>query len=127
MTAPALIFDGECGVCRRLATWAARHLPSAVQVIPSQSPAARAYGLTPLETRTSVYWVDARNQPWPAEQAIAQALVAMNEPWRTLGRAIALPGVSKVAALGYRFVAANRRFLPGGTAACELPAEPIRR
>jgi len=127
MTAPALIFDGECGVCRRLASWAARRLPGTVRVIPSQAAAAHTYGLTPLETAASVYWVDSRNQRWSAEQAIARALVAMNQPWRAVGHAIALPGVSRVAAVGYRLVAANRRFLPGGTSSCELPSEPIGR
>lgn len=122
MKVPALIFDGDCGFCLRLASWAKRRLPPTVTIIPSQSRDARAYGLSPSEMESAVYWIDARNRAWPAEKAVARTLGAMRGPWAALGSAIALPGINVLAGIGYRLVARNRHRLPGGTDACELPA-----
>lgn len=127
MKVPALIFDGDCRFCLRLALWAARRLPPSVTIIQSQSRNARGYGLRPSEVASAVYWVDALNRAWPAEEAVARTLMAMRGPWPALGTAMALPGISVLAGVGYRLVARNRHRLPGGTDACELPAQAVRR
>lgn len=122
MKVPALIFDGDCGFCLRLASWSERRLPPTVTIIPSQSRHARAYGLSPSEMGSAVYWIDARNRAWSGEKAVARTLGAMRGPWAALGSAIALPGINVLAGIGYRLVARNRHRLPGGTDACELPS-----
>lgn len=61
--------------------------------------------------RRPVRWVG-------ADEAIAAMLGAVGPPWRIAGRALLLPGVSRLAAAGYRLVARNRHRLPGGTPAC---------
>ena len=127
MKVPALIFDGECGFCLRLASWAERRLPPTVTIISSQSRNASAYGLNPRELTSAVYWIDARNRAWSAEKAVARTLKAMGGPWSILGSAVALPGISLLAGVGYRLVARNRRRLPGGTDACQLASEAVHR
>ena len=127
MKVPALIFDGECGICLRLASWAERRLPPSVTIISAQSRNARAYGLSPREVTSAVYWIDGRNRAWSAEKAVARTLRAMGGPWSALGSAVELPGISLLAGVGYRLVARNRHRLPGGTDACELPSEAVGR
>jgi predicted DCC family thiol-disulfide oxidoreductase YuxK len=68
-----------------------------------------------------VQWVGADGAVRSGHEAIAAALAAAGQPWRVLGRALTLPGISLLASWAYRLVAANRRFLPGGTPACKRP------
>jgi len=59
----------------------------------------------------AVQWVGVDGDVRAGHEAIAAALLAGGSLWRLCGRALLLPGVSPLAARGYRLVAANRRYL----------------
>ena len=63
-------------------------------------------------------WVGSDGTVCSGHEAIAAALRSAGGPWRLVGRALLLPGVSLVAARVYRLIADNRQRLPGGTPAC---------
>ena len=70
---------------------------------------------------------DAESERHPARhdtaaRAIATLLRASTSAlWRVLGALLALPFVLGVAEPVYRWIAANRARMPGGTATCALP------
>ncbi len=100
-----LIYDGDCGFCRRYADWlrARGDVPTA-----SGGEVDRlALGLTPEEVKTAVWWVEGRAR-FSGHQAIGHALRFLGGGWALVGRLIRMPPVSWLAAVSYRWVAANR-------------------
>ena len=100
-----LIYDGDCGFCRRCADWlrARGDVPMA-----SDGEVDRlALGLTPEETKTAVWWVEGGAR-FRGHQAIGHALRPLGGGWALVGRLIRMPPVSWLAAVAYRWVAANR-------------------
>jgi predicted DCC family thiol-disulfide oxidoreductase YuxK len=128
-----LLYDGDCGVCTRLAGFVARRLR------PSLPAGARAggqvygisayqdadlgpLGLTPAQCDAALQWVDSSGRISSAQDAVARLLLA-SRPWaRPIGAVLLAPGIDTLAGVVYRTVAANRSRLPGGTPACQLPA-----
>ncbi len=119
--APLLIFDGDCAFC----TTAVNRLKALLPVFPETSPwqwlDLDAYGLTRADV-TQYAWVVTSGHQYAGHLA-GSALLRMQPSFalRFLGHLIATPPVSWVAALVYRWVAANRHRLPGGTPACAMP------
>ena len=66
-----------------------------------------ALGLTPEETKTAVWWVEGGAR-FRGHQAIGQALRPLGGGWALVGRLIRMRPVSWLAAVTYRWVAANR-------------------
>ncbi len=130
-----LLYDGDCGVCTRLAGFVARRLrPTAgsdvggadrgpaYQVSAYQDADLRSLGLTAAQCDAALQWVDAAGRISSAQDAVARLLLA-STPWaRPIGVVLLAPGVNALAGVIYRSVAANRSRLPGGTPACQLPA-----
>jgi predicted DCC family thiol-disulfide oxidoreductase YuxK len=104
------VYDGDCGVCARWATWLGERAPS-LEVAPSQSLDLRALGLTEEQVATAAYWVDG-SRVEGAERAIARALIACGRGYGVLGRALLLPVVRPAAGVVYRWVAQHRNRLP---------------
>lgn len=53
-----LIYDGECGFCRRWAQWARVRLPSHVRIEPWQVLELEALELTRQEVEAAVCWLE---------------------------------------------------------------------
>ncbi|MCZ2818327.1 thiol-disulfide oxidoreductase DCC family protein [Modestobacter sp. VKM Ac-2984] len=121
MTAPALVFDGDCAFCTRCADVARRLLPADVQVVPWQFVDLAEIGVSTERAQTEVLWLDWDGAVTGGAPAVARALRAAGRPWWLFGAVLSLPPVRWVAPFGYRLVAAHRHRLPGGTAACRLP------
>ena len=94
-------------------------------VRPWQDLDLAALGLTPQECDAAVQWVAADGSVASAQDAIARSLLAGVRPVRPVGALILAPGINRLAGVVYRWVAANRDRLPGGTPACAMP--PARR
>jgi predicted DCC family thiol-disulfide oxidoreductase YuxK len=119
---PALLFDGDCGFCstsaRLIVTW----IKPKAAVIALQNADLEAYGIPRKTAEASIQFVEADGRVSAAGRAIAAMLRRAGPFWRTVAAVMALPGVSWLVEVVYRFVAKHRYQLPGGTPACKLPA-----
>ncbi len=104
--AAMLVYDGGCGFCTRCARWLEPRAHD-VEVVAWQSLDLAQVGLTEQQVRHAAYWVDGEVVEG-AERAIARSLLACGGAYALMGRALLLPGVRRVAAVGYRFVARHR-------------------
>jgi predicted DCC family thiol-disulfide oxidoreductase YuxK len=121
VTAPALVFDGDCAFCTRCADVARRLLPADVPVVPWQFVDLATVGVSAQRAQTEVLWIGRDGAVAGGAPAVARALRAAGLPWWALGAALSVPPVRWVAPFVYRLVAANRHRLPGGTSACRVP------
>jgi predicted DCC family thiol-disulfide oxidoreductase YuxK len=114
---PALVFDGDCAFCTSCARLLERIGPEA-EIVAWQVADLDQLGITAAQAAEAVRWIEVDGTVRSGHEAIAAALRTAGGPWRVAGRAILLPGISPLAAIGYRLVARNRHRLPGGTPAC---------
>jgi predicted DCC family thiol-disulfide oxidoreductase YuxK len=114
---PALVFDGDCAFCTSCARLLERIAPD-TEIVAWQVVDLDELGITAEQAAAAVRWIEADGTVRAGHEALAATLSAAGAPWRIAGRALVLPGVSPVAAAGYRLVASNRHRLPGGTPAC---------
>jgi predicted DCC family thiol-disulfide oxidoreductase YuxK len=121
-----LVFDGDCAFCTTSARWIAHRMPQTVAVQPWQALDLRGLGLTTRDVQTAAYWVEGDGSTHRGHRAVAHSLIAAGGAWRIVGRALLLPPISWLAAVGYELVARNRSHLPGATDACKLPAPSDR-
>jgi predicted DCC family thiol-disulfide oxidoreductase YuxK len=120
---PVLVFDGDCAFCTSCARLLERIGPQA-RVAAWQVADLDELGITAAQAAEAVRWVEADGTIRTGHEALAAALGTAGAAWRILGRALVLPGVSPLAAAGYRLVARNRHRLPGGTPACASTRPP---
>jgi predicted DCC family thiol-disulfide oxidoreductase YuxK len=120
-----LVFDGDCGFCttsaRFLERRVARRSASSFVVVPWQRADLAALGLTEEACAAAVQLVGDDGRTYAGGAAIAGALRAGRMPWPPVGRILGLPGIRGLAEVAYRWVAAHRYQLPGGTPACRMP------
>jgi predicted DCC family thiol-disulfide oxidoreductase YuxK len=102
-----LVFDGECGFCRRRVEWLRTHAKAELDIIAWQEADLGSFDLTKEQCQERVQWVSGFDHA-SGGAAIARCLQECRQPWRTLGSAMRLPGIRSLAELGYRVVAANR-------------------
>ncbi|MEI2777572.1 MAG: DCC1-like thiol-disulfide oxidoreductase family protein [Tetrasphaera sp.] len=124
MSARVLIFDGDCGICTTLAGVVERHVrpsPDDFEVMPFQRADLADLGLTEAQCLEALQWVGTDGRIRSAEDAVAKVLLAGRVWQRPLGLLLLVPGVNQLAGWVYRWVAANRHRLPGGTPACSMP------
>jgi predicted DCC family thiol-disulfide oxidoreductase YuxK len=119
---PLLVYDGDCGFCTASAEWIRARWPGpeVARLVPSQRLGLadrQRLGLSPDDLSRAAWWVDG-SRTWRGHLAIGRALIAAGGGWSLLGRAMFVPPVRQLAALGYQVVARNRHRLPGGTPAC---------
>ena len=114
---PVLVFDGDCAFCTSSARLLERIGPEA-EIVAWQLVDLDELGITAAQAMEAVRWIGVDNTVRSGHEAIAAALGTAAWPWRLVGRALSLPGVSSLAAVSYRLIARNRYRLPGGTPAC---------
>lgn len=120
-----LVFDGDCGICTTLAGVASTHVRR-----PGDSLVISAYqdldlaplGLSAAQCDEALQWVAPDGTVSSAQNAVARLLLRGRLWQRPAGLVLLMPGVNWVAGVVYRWVAANRHRLPGGTPACSMPA-----
>jgi len=80
-----------------------------------------AHGLTEDQASSAVQWSNHGHNSRGAD-AIADALQAIDSPWRFAGRVLGTAPVIWIARALYPYVARYRHRLPGATDSCRLPA-----
>lgn len=119
---PVLLFDGDCAFCTRSAHVLERIGPDA-EVVAWQFTDLAELGITEEQAAEAVQWVQTDGTVRSGHEAIAGILDTAGPIWRLSGQLMLLPGISCLAARGYRLVADNRYRLPGGTPACAVDAD----
>ncbi len=119
-----LVYDGDCGVCTKLAgvvTSRVRRDRQDFVVAAYQDLDLARLGLTAPQCDEALQWVAPNGVVSSAQDAVARVLLRGRVWQRPAGLMILLPGVHWLAGVIYRWVAANRHRLPGGTPACSMP------
>lgn len=113
-----LIYDDQCGLCTRLASWYRKRAHVGVSVVGSHTlcdQELQELRLTRDDVLKSVWWVDHHDE-YPAHRAIARALCHARLPWSLLGVVLEEPLIWPVSSRAYKTVAALRSRIPGGCA-----------
>lgn len=114
-----LLYDPDCGFCTRSATWLeARGVRAHVAPL---SPAAAELGVDLERAQREVPFVRPDGRVTYGARAIADVMSTGRGLLRLGGGILSLAPVQALARPVYRWVAANRHDLPGGTAECKLP------
>jgi predicted DCC family thiol-disulfide oxidoreductase YuxK len=121
-SAAVLVYDGDCAFCTKCVDWAERHLPLRPRVVAWQHADLAALGLTAEQCDRAVQWVEPSGRVRSGAKAVGAWWWECRGFWRIPAVLCLVPPTSWVAAGVYRLVAANRSRLPGGTAACSMPA-----
>ena len=122
-----LIYDGDCGFCQRTLDVMKKRLAMWPRTAPYQRLNLDQHGVSSQDAARAMLWVEPGRPPLAGAAAFAQLF--RDQPqlrWRTLGRMMALPGISHFAAIVYRTVARHRHRLPGGTSTCQRPLAGAR-
>ncbi|MBT2214037.1 thiol-disulfide oxidoreductase DCC family protein [Actinomadura sp. NEAU-AAG7] len=119
---PVLVYDGDCGFCTSSVRFLERRVPVDATVVAFQFADLDALGTTAERAEHEVLWIDRAGRVSGGAEAIGRLLTAAGGPWRALGVLMRVPPVSWAAHVVYRLMANNRQRMPGGTAACALPA-----
>jgi predicted DCC family thiol-disulfide oxidoreductase YuxK len=122
-----LIYDGDCGICTKLAGFVRRWLRPDADVRTSQELDLAAYGVTEAECAEALQYVTAGGRVHSAQDAVARLLLASGARWRPAGYVLLAPGVNALAGVVYRWVARNRYRLPGSSHACAVPPADARK
>ena len=107
LTRPLLLYDGDCSFCTSCARCLERISPG-VDVAAWQRTDLTVLPVSAAEASEAVQLIGADGTVRSGHEAIAAALLGAGPGWRLVGRALVAPGVSSLAAGGYRLVAANR-------------------
>jgi predicted DCC family thiol-disulfide oxidoreductase YuxK len=121
--APVVLYDGDCGVCQRVADGLSmRHGEGVAVWRPWQGEPSLPAGLTQERLEREIVMVEPGGALVGGHRVFAH-LLRRTRGWRALGLLIALPGPSLLAGLVYRLFAARRRWLSLrlGLSACRLP------
>ncbi|GAA4101390.1 DUF393 domain-containing protein [Actinomadura miaoliensis] len=119
---PVLVYDGDCGFCTTSVRFVERRVPTSARIVAFQFADLDALGTTAQRAEYEVLWVDRAGRVTGGAQAIARLLMDAGGVWWPLGAVLRVPPVRWIAHGVYRLVANNRHRMPGGTAACVLPA-----
>jgi predicted DCC family thiol-disulfide oxidoreductase YuxK len=119
---PVLVYDGDCGFCTTSVRFVERRVRPDAEIVAFQFADLDALGTTARRAEYEVLWVGRGGQITGGAQAVAALLRHAGGPWWPLGALIRLAPFRWVAHGVYRLVANNRDRMPGGTAACALPA-----
>jgi len=100
-----LVFDGDCGFCRRCADWVA--VRGEVPMAASAEVDLANLGLTAEEAASSAWWVE-EGERLSGHRAVARVLRELGGAWGLAGRLLAVSPFSWLGGPAYRWVAANR-------------------
>lgn len=121
-----LVYDGDCAFCTSSVRLLEKIGPEA-ETVPWQQTDLDALGLSEEAATAALQWVAIDGTVCSGHEAVAAALDSAGGIWALAGRAILLPAISPIAAGAYRLIADNRHRLPGGTPACAVDPQEIRR
>lgn len=108
-----LIYDGDCGFCRRSLGWA-RALGGRFEAVPADRVDPASVGLTSEQLRAAAWWVEPDGATYGGHLAIARVLRTSRWwPVRWLGRLVGSRALDPVGRRVYAWVAANRHRFPG--------------
>lgn len=116
MAEPVLIFDGECGFCRRSVRILRARVRRVPHIVAWQSIDLAAHGTTEEACREAVQHVGSDGRVRGGADAVARLLVEAGLPWVIVGRVMSLPGIIHAARAAYRWVARNRHRFRGDPA-----------
>lgn len=107
-----LVYDGDCGFCRRSLGWG-RRLGVRVEAVPASAVDPAALGLTREQLAEAVWYVDEAGVRHRGHAAIARALRTSRWlPVRLAGRVLGSRPVSPLASRAYAWVATHRGRFP---------------
>jgi predicted DCC family thiol-disulfide oxidoreductase YuxK len=128
VTKPALLFDGTCGPCTRLANWVRRHdRKGSLDVLPNQAPGVlERYGITRAEADRAAWLLEPDGRRREGAEAMNRTFELLGGGWRLLAQPYRLRPAAVLEEAAYRWVARNRHYLArlGVTPECELPGNP---
>jgi hypothetical protein len=96
-------------------------------VVPWQRADLAEFGLTPTDTFSAAWWIDANGDRHRGHRAVGHALLACGIRWQPAGWLCLTPPFSLAASLIYRVIARYRDRLPGGTPLCRTDAHQSDR
>jgi len=105
-----LVYDGDCSFCCRCASWVERR--SQIKLSPGTPEDLEILGISLAEAKRSVWWVEGDTR-FSGHRAVDVVLCSLGGGWRILGKVMKVPPASWIAALVYRWVAANRHRFNG--------------
>lgn len=105
-TRSVLLYDGECGFCRRQVERLRGRVGDAVRFEPYQS-AGDVAGVSPSDLARAVHFVDAEGRVSSGAEAIYSTLASGGSATR-LWMYRRVPGFAPLSELGYRFIARHR-------------------
>jgi len=114
MNKQAVIYDGDCPVCRVFSqTIKKRDLAENFEFRPSRSVklSGFAMGLNPQDFKMAVVTITGDGRFFTGVEAVAEIFKQLPNGWRLLGTIISLPVIRHLAAIIYRVIAHNRYFL----------------
>ncbi|AKZ57323.1 hypothetical protein SAM23877_4278 [Streptomyces ambofaciens ATCC 23877] len=121
-TRPVLVYDGDCRFCTTSVTFLERLLRPDCSLTPWQFADLASLGTAQRRAEYEALWITPTGAVYGGAQAFARLLLRAGKGWAVLGALLTLPPFRWVAHGVYRIVADHRDRLPGGTAACALPA-----
>ncbi|WP_127357774.1 thiol-disulfide oxidoreductase DCC family protein [Actinacidiphila soli] len=120
---PILVYDGDCAFCTTSVRFAERRIRPDCKAIPWQFADLGSFGVTQQRAEYEVLWITPTGTVHGGSQAVARLLLNAGRGWALLGALLVLPPLRWLAHGTYRLIANNRERMPGGTAACMLPAD----
>ena len=110
MTAPTLIYDGDCGFCNSACDWIrARSAADAFEFLPCQSEQRRLRfpEIPEAECMDAMQLVTEDGTVFSGDRALPHILRRIRR-WKWAARVFAIPGISLIAPIAYRLIARNR-------------------
>ena len=118
-----LIYDGDCGFCKRSLGWG-RKLGVEAPAVAWQELDLAGHGLTEREVSEAAWFLEGEGR-WRGHEAVAQALrTSRHAAVRALGVLVGSRIAGPIAAPAYAWVARHRHQLPGGTPVCRPSDAP---
>lgn len=120
----ALLYDPDCGICQKCATFATCYLALQADITPGYPDDLVAYSIDRARFAQAISFVNTERQVAFGVLAIGLALKTSRQWWtRWLGSALVSPPVRPAAETIYALIAANRYRLPGASGTCALPPQ----
>lgn len=117
---PALLYDGDCGFCRRTITTLLAEPRRPVNVRTWQETDLEALGVDERRAAREMLWVRADGRVTGGAAAFADLFRHLGGRWRPVGALLRTPPTRWLATGLYRIIARNRHRMPGSTTACAV-------
>ena len=102
-----IVFDGQCGFCRRWIRYMNRFKRHPDSVAWQQTDLLEL-GLTAEQCMAAVQWIGPTGVIASGSDAAARVLIVAGLPWSIVGRIMFAPGLRAIMQRAYRWVANNR-------------------